>query len=287
MATDITTDTIRISAIIPATPERVYGAWLDSVEHSAITHSTAGIEPWVGGRHSAWGGSIRGTTLELQPNRRILQTWWASDFPPGSEESRLEVLFEPVPDGTLVTINHTGLPQGRGHRYEDGWKDFYLDNMKTYFPAHAEPPAREESMATAGQMRMDLPTGSVATKAPAATAQGTAAAPKVASKPAARSPQKVIAKKATAKKAVARKSVAKKATAKKATAKKATAKKPAAKQKSARTPAARSPKKKPASRTGSMPARARTAAKKPSRKPARPAAARAKKTGRVKARRSR
>jgi uncharacterized protein YndB with AHSA1/START domain len=263
MATDMTTDTIRISAIIPASPERVYGAWLDSEEHSAITHSTAGIEPWVGGRHSAWGGSIRGTTLELQPNRRIVQTWWASDFPPGSEESRLEVLFEPVPGGTLVTINHTGLPQGRGHRYEDGWKDFYLDNMKEYFPAHAAPPARDETLASAGQMRMDLPSGTMAGKAPTAAPHSAAGARKAAKKPAARKVAKAVVKKAAAKK-------------------------PTAKKKPARKPAARKVAKKPRSRPKGKPARARKAAPKPARKAARVRAARPRKTaGRFKARRGR
>jgi uncharacterized protein YndB with AHSA1/START domain len=207
MATDMTTDTIRVSAIVPAPPERVYGAWLDSEEHSAITHSTAGVEPWVGGRHSAWGGSIRGTTVELQANRRIVQTWWASDFPPGSEESRLEVLFEPVPGGTLVTINHTGLPQGRGHRYEDGWKDFYLENMKTYFPAHPAPPAREETLAPMGRVRMDMPAGTLARQAPVAAQSrpkaGPSASKKVAKKPAkaaARARPRAAAKKKAAKK---------------------------------------------------------------------------------------
>jgi uncharacterized protein YndB with AHSA1/START domain len=251
MATDMTTDTIRISAIIPAPPERIYAAWLNSEEHSAITHSTAGVEPWVGGRHSAWGGSIRGTTVELQPNRRIVQTWWASDFPPGSEESRLEVLFEPVPEGTLVTINHTGLPQGRGHRYEDGWKDFYLDNMRDYFQAHPDSPAREETMAPAGQMRMDLPTAARA---------GDGARP-AAAKPVARKPAKAAAKKRPAR-----------------------AKKPAAKKKLARKPVARKGAKKPKARAKRKPATAR----KPARKPVRKKAARARKaSGRVKARRGR
>ena len=270
MATDMTTDTIRISAVVSASPERIYAAWLDSDEHSAITHSTAGVEPWVGGRHSAWGGSIRGTTVELQPNRRIVQTWWASDFPPGSEESRLEVLFEPVPEGTLVTINHTGLPQGRGHRYEDGWKDFYLDNMREYFLAHPEPPARAETVAPARQTRLDLPSGST---------DGRAAGMRGADgdgRPAARKP-------AQARKPAARKP---------ARARKPTAKKKAAKKKAARKPAARKLAKKPKARPKRKPAMARKVARKPARKPARKAgrakaAGARKKAGRVKARRGR
>ena len=252
MATDLTTDTIRISAIIAAPPERIYAAWLDSEEHSAITHSTAGVEPWVGGRHSAWGGSIRGTTVELQPNRRIVQTWWASDFPPGSEESRLEVVFEPVPEGTLVTINHTGLPQGRGHRYEDGWKDFYLDSMRSYFLAHPNAPVREETSGPAGQLRMDLPAASVGIK-PAPVAARTKVAPK---------PAKVKAK------------VKKQARARRPKAKKKTARKPVARKAKAR------PKRKPA-KAARKPAKA-------ARKPARARAARARKSaGKARTRRGR
>ena len=218
---EMTTDTIRVSAIVPAPPERVYGAWLDSAEHSAITRSTASVEPWVGGRHSAWGGSIRGTMLELSPNRRIVQSWWASDFPPGSEESRLEVLFEPVPGGTLLTINHTGLPQGRGHRYEDGWKDFYLDNMKTYFPAHPEPPPREETLA-------ELPaivTARIEPVAAPAAKRSVARSPVV--RPAAK--RATASKPRTGKAATARKSKPARKTAVRATAKPARAHKAAAK----------------------------------------------------------
>ena len=203
-----TTDTVRVSAIVPAPPQRVYGAWLDSREHSAITRSTATVEAWVGGRHSAWGGSIRGTTLELQVDRRIVQSWYASDFPPGSEDSRLEVLFERVEGGTLVTINHTGLPSGRGHRYEEGWKDFYLDRMKEYFTTHPEPPPVEESMAPIGRMSTMEPSAGASTRPKAGTK---AAKARPATKKTARAPK---AKKATKRPAAKRKPVARKGTAK-------------------------------------------------------------------------
>jgi hypothetical protein len=44
-----------------------------------------------------------------------------------------------------VTILHTGLPTGTGHRYEEGWRNFYFDRMKKYFAAApAVPSSREE-----------------------------------------------------------------------------------------------------------------------------------------------
>jgi len=219
MATETTTDTIRVSAIIPAPPERVYAAWLDSREHSAITRSTATVEPWVGGRHSAWGGSIRGTTLDLQPGRRIVQSWYASDFPAGSEDSRLEVLFEPVPDGTLITINHTGLPSGRGHRYEDGWKDYYLDHMRDYFVEHPDAPETVEMMPSTTPEPRPAPT----TKKP---------------------PPRIAAKKPVARKAVAKKPAARKARAPKRGTAKAKAKaKPKARKKMAKKKPARAARK--------------------------------------------
>ena len=39
------TDSIRVSTVIPAHPERVYRAWLDAGEHGAFTGSKATGEP--------------------------------------------------------------------------------------------------------------------------------------------------------------------------------------------------------------------------------------------------
>jgi len=144
----MSTDSVRVSDVIPAPPARIYRAWLDAREHSLITGSKATVEPGVGGHFSAWGGSIRGTTLELEPDALVVQAWRASDFPEGSEDSRLEVRFqalEPAEHGTRVTILHTGLPVGTGHRYEEGWRNFYFERMKKYFAAApAVPSSREE-----------------------------------------------------------------------------------------------------------------------------------------------
>ena len=248
-----TTDTVRVSAIVPALPQRVYGAWLDSREHSAITRSTATVEPWVGGRHSAWGGSIRGATLELQVDRRIVQSWYASDFPPGSEDSRLEVLFERVEGGTLVTINHTGLPSGRGHRYEEGWKDFYLDRMKEYFTTHPEPPPVEESMAPIGRMSTMEPSAGASTR-PKAVAKKAAKAGRAAKQTAKAGPAaKKIAKAGPAAKKTARAPKAKKAS-KRSTAKR----KPAARKGTAKVrPKPAQAGRKTGARAGSGRARAR------------------------------
>jgi uncharacterized protein YndB with AHSA1/START domain len=127
------TETVLVSEVIPASRHAIYAAWLDTRQHSAFTGDTAVIEPAIGGRHSTFGGYASGTMLELEPHRRIVQSWRSTEFPEGSPDSRLEVTLEDTAGGTLVTILHTQIPEGQGDRYKDGWIQYYLEPLKRYF----------------------------------------------------------------------------------------------------------------------------------------------------------
>jgi uncharacterized protein YndB with AHSA1/START domain len=129
------TESFEVSRIIPATPERIYSAWLDSNEHSKFTGTNATVDPTVGGRFTASDGYIEGKNLELEPNRRIVQSWWTTEFPEGSPPSRVEILLEPAEGGTQVRLIHTELPEGQGDAYRKGWTDYYFDPMTEYFSA--------------------------------------------------------------------------------------------------------------------------------------------------------
>jgi uncharacterized protein YndB with AHSA1/START domain len=133
------TETVLVSEVIFATRERLYRAWLDSDEHSAFTSNVAEIEPVVGGVHSAFDGYASGQNLALDPNRKIVQTWRTSQFPPGAPDSHLEVSFEDTLGGTLVTVLHTGIPSGQSDQYRDSWLKHYLAPMKSYFAKESEP----------------------------------------------------------------------------------------------------------------------------------------------------
>jgi activator of HSP90 ATPase len=126
-------DSLRVSATFNVSPARVYRAWLNSKEHAAFTGSKAVASAKRLATFSAWDGYIRGKNIELNPPRRIVQSWRASDFPPDAEDSRLEITFVEVKGKTLVTIRHTGIPTGMGRSYKQGWKEFYFTPMKQYF----------------------------------------------------------------------------------------------------------------------------------------------------------
>jgi uncharacterized protein YndB with AHSA1/START domain len=149
-------DSLSISEIIPARPERIYAAWLSSDEHTAFTGDKAVVEPYVGGKHSTFDGYAVGQTVELQPGRRIVQTWRAEDFPLGSPDSRVEVTLEETVGGTMLTILHTEIPSGQGSSYRDAWLKYYLEPLKGYFvpaPTNGVPKQPPKARAAAGAPR--------------------------------------------------------------------------------------------------------------------------------------
>ncbi len=129
-------ESLSVSTLLPAPPERVYRAWLDSQAHTDFSGGVAIIDPEPGGHFSAWDGYIHGANLELDPPRRILQSWRTSDFPEESPDSQLEVVLEEQAGGTLLTLRHSGIPEGQAAEYEQGWLDFYFAPMKAYFAAN-------------------------------------------------------------------------------------------------------------------------------------------------------
>jgi uncharacterized protein YndB with AHSA1/START domain len=129
----VTNESILISEVIPATPQRIFSAWMDSAEHSAFTGDEATVVPEIGGELRVAGGYIQGRTLELNEGSRIVHSWRTTEFPPDSPDSRVEITLEPTLGGTLVTLLHTDIPVGQGDRYRQGWNEYYLSRLKSYF----------------------------------------------------------------------------------------------------------------------------------------------------------
>ena len=126
-------NSFNLSAIVPASPAEIYKAWLSTKGHTLMTGSPARVAGKVGGKFTAWDGYIFGRTLELEPDRRIVQAWRTSEFPSEAPDSHLEVLLEKAKGGTRVSLTHTNIPTGQAASYKQGWKDFYFTPMKKYF----------------------------------------------------------------------------------------------------------------------------------------------------------
>ena len=85
--------TFTLTATIPASPEEIYQAWLDSIGHSEMTGGEATTSDEVGAEVSAWDGYISGRNLELVPGERIVQSWRTSEFGDEEEDSVITVVL--------------------------------------------------------------------------------------------------------------------------------------------------------------------------------------------------
>ena len=109
-------------------------AWLSSNGHAEITGGQpAQISAHEGAAFTVWNGYITGRNLQLEPGRRIVQSWRTTKFTAADPDSQIEVLLQPAPGGTKVTVNHTNVPDGHTSYRDGGWQRSYFDPMKEHF----------------------------------------------------------------------------------------------------------------------------------------------------------
>jgi activator of HSP90 ATPase len=123
--------TIRQTATFKASPRAVYEALMDSRRHSAFTGNPARIERRPGGRFTAYGGYLEGVTLELVPDRKIVQFWRSRNWPP-YHYSTVTFALTPVRGGTRLRFTQQGVPNGDYRAKRAGWVSSYWEKLRTY-----------------------------------------------------------------------------------------------------------------------------------------------------------
>ena len=92
----------------------------------------------VGAKVSAWDGYITGANVALTPGERIDQSWRSGEFVADDEDSLIEVTLAPAPEGCLLTLRHSRVPDGQTSYERSGWHDFYFEPMRAYFQARRD-----------------------------------------------------------------------------------------------------------------------------------------------------
>jgi len=131
--------TYTLSTVIPASPAEVYDAWLDSIAHAEMTGGgEAVMSDEVGAEISALDGHITGRNLELVAPERIVQAWRTDEFDDETEDSIVTILLQVTEDGTLLTLEHSNVPDQYKSYEEGGWQSNYFDPMIAYFSEFEE-----------------------------------------------------------------------------------------------------------------------------------------------------
>ncbi len=129
----------RLSCTLPASPEAVYDAWLDSACHSAMTGAPATIGQRVGETYSPLGTA---TSSARRSSSFPGDGSSSPGAPPNSAttdpDSTVAVELEPTRAGTRLTLSHSGVPDDQTDYENGGWRDFYFSPMKAYFAREKE-----------------------------------------------------------------------------------------------------------------------------------------------------
>ncbi|HEV7888838.1 MAG TPA: SRPBCC domain-containing protein [Acidimicrobiales bacterium] len=131
-ATDTEGTTIELSTRIAAPPEVVWRYWTEPERMCEWWGVAADLDPKPGGAcrvTMGQGPTMIGEYVELVPHKRLVFTLgWdmampnGDAVPPGS--TRVEVLLEPDGPETVLTLRHTGLPEGAVGDHTAGWGHF-------------------------------------------------------------------------------------------------------------------------------------------------------------------
>jgi uncharacterized protein YndB with AHSA1/START domain len=187
-----------LTTVVPADPQDIFDAWLDSAGHSDMTGGKASMSPDIGAEVTAWDGYITGRNLELVPGERIVQSWRTTNFTGDHEDSIVTVTLERTEEGTLLTLEHSNVPDGQTSYEEGGWHTHYFQPMQEYF-------AKRQQAAPRRPRKAARKTSAAAKKRPAKRASKKAGAKKTA---AGKTAARKAARKATKKRAAPKKKAA-------------------------------------------------------------------------------
>ena len=126
-------ESITVTAIFNTTKAQLYIDWLNSEGHREITGGEAVASQEKGAPFTAWDGYIEGVNLELEENKRIVQSWRTMEFNADDRDSQIEILLEDKDGGVEFTLTHTNIPEGDGEKYKLGWEEHYINPMSQYY----------------------------------------------------------------------------------------------------------------------------------------------------------
>ena len=124
------TKNLKQTANFKCTCKEVYDLLMDSKEHGALTGGKASISKKVGGKFSVFDGYAIGKNLELIQDKKIVQTWNASDWDKEAQESIITFSLTKTKSGCKLTFTHQGIPAEHFDGIKQGWKDYYWTPMK-------------------------------------------------------------------------------------------------------------------------------------------------------------
>ena len=121
---------LELTTLVNAPPSMVWETWMNAGKLEAVLGPVVEVQPQVGGQFSLWEGSVRGEFVFLRRFDLIVMTWRTEDFEYGDPDSRLEMSFKEMPQGTLVRVVQDQIPTRLKNQFVMAWNDVVFPAMQ-------------------------------------------------------------------------------------------------------------------------------------------------------------
>ncbi|MBK7132923.1 MAG: SRPBCC domain-containing protein [Bacteroidales bacterium] len=115
---------------INAEPSDVYAALTNPYTIELWTGYPAQMSTEPGSEFSLWEGDITGKNLEFVEDRKVVQEWY---FGEQSEKSLVTITITPDRENSQVTVEHSNIPDEEFADIAEGWKEYYIGAITTFF----------------------------------------------------------------------------------------------------------------------------------------------------------
>ncbi len=115
---------------INAEPSDVYAALTNPVTIELWSGYPAQMSTEPGTEFSLWEGDITGRNIEFVENRKVVQEWYFGDQ---TEKSIVTILISPEGGSSLVTVEHTNIPDEEFPGIAEGWREYYISAIIGFF----------------------------------------------------------------------------------------------------------------------------------------------------------
>jgi activator of HSP90 ATPase len=122
--------TFKKSFKINAEPADIYAALTNHYTIELWSGYPAKMSTEPGSEFSLWEDDITGKNLEFIPDRKVVQEWYFGDQ---TEKSIVTISINPEGENSLVTVEHTNIPDNDFADISEGWREYYIGAIINFF----------------------------------------------------------------------------------------------------------------------------------------------------------
>lgn len=115
---------------INAEPSDVYSALTNPYTIEIWSGYPAIMSTEPGSEFSLWEGDISGKNIEFIQDKKVVQEWY---FGEQQEKSLVTITIKPEREHSLVTVEHTNIPDEEFSGIAEGWREYYIGAIIVFF----------------------------------------------------------------------------------------------------------------------------------------------------------